>query len=896
MAITGLMINHMRENCVVLPMFNTFSFIADGEGPYTAGIEENGRCISSKTVDIGDSCAFAFDCPLEHGKKYTYFVGSGDERAEMDFRTSVILDSKVITTSSETFAPVFYKTKLIDKKIERAELAITGLGLYRAFINGERAGDSYLTPGFNDYDTYLRFQTFDVTSLLRQGANELEIHMGDGWYKGRFGIDKPVNGDKVFGTDYLLCLKLTIEYEGGETETLETDETWEWSDSYCTENSIYDGEVRDYTKKLNERKLAAVREVKYNITPDLGTHVKQKDVLKPVLYVSPKGEQILDFGQNAAGFVRFKAKLGYGQKVSLHYGEILQEGCFYRDNLRTALARCVYIGDGKERVYEPYFTYFGGRYVLVEGLEKVDPEGFEFIVIYSDLADTLYCATDSEKINRLMKNTYWGQRSNFIDVPTDCPQRDERLGWTADTQVFVNTACYQMDTYNFYRKYLHDLRYDQLAYYGGDIPMYSPSLKHEAGPGGAVWADAGTIIPWNVYMNYGDRQLLGYGFEIMKDYCNVLMEKEKADGDNGLILHGFTFGDWLAQDGICEQSLAGGTDNTFITNVYYWNSLRLTASAARELGASDLEKKYSERAEKVYNAILNEYFAPNGKLALGTQTAYVLSLYYGIYRNRDRIINDFRERLRRDFYKMKTGFTGTPLILLAMFDNGMDDDAYRILFNEECPGWLYAVNMGATTVWERWNSVLPDGRISGINMNSLNHYSYGSVCEAIYSRICGLKNLEPGWKKVLIKPHVNYRMKKAEIAFDSPMGKYKVSWKVSGGDFSLKVEIPFGTEGTVELPDGSSHKVSHGEYDFSCRLPEKLVHPFDLDTPNIDILANSRARALFEKHLPFAYGMVTGENEEFKLNTGRFLGYLAMFRAAPEDLQKYEAELKKIEP
>ena len=411
-----------------------------------------------------------------------------------------------------------------------------------------------------------------------------------------------------------------------------------------------------------------------------------------------------------------------------------------------------------------------------------------------------------------------------------------------------------------------------------------------------LWADAGTIIPWNVYMNYGDRQLLGYGFEIMKDYCNVLMEKEKADGDNGLILHGFTFGDWLAQDGICEQSLAGGTDNTFITNVYYWNSLRLTASAARELGASDLEKKYSERAEKVYNAILNEYFAPNGKLALGTQTAYVLSLYYGIYRNRDRIINDFRERLRRDFYKMKTGFTGTPLILLAMFDNGMDDDAYRILFNEECPGWLYAVNMGATTVWERWNSVLPDGRISGINMNSLNHYSYGSVCEAIYSRICGLKNLEPGWKKVLIKPHVNYRMKKAEIAFDSPMGKYKVSWKVSGGDFSLKVEIPFGTEGTVELPDGSSHKVSRGEYDFSCRLPEKLVHPFDLDTPNIDILANSRARALFEKHLPFAYGMVTGENEEFKLNTGRFLGYLAMFRAAPEDLQKYEAELKKIEP
>lgn len=901
MAIQDIMINHIRKDCVVLPKFNTFSFIADEEGPFTASIKADEKIICSKTVSLDESCAFAFDCDLEYGKKYVFSVESDKSRKEIVFYTSRILDSTIIKPSEKTFAPIFYKNAEIENDVLRADLAITGLGLYRAFINGKRVGNSYLTPGYNDYDTYLRFQTYDVTDLVKSGENLIEVHMGDGWYKGRFGIDKPVeNGDKVFGEEYLLCLKLTLEFKNGTVKEIETDSSWTWSDSFCTENSIYDGEFRDYSRKLSERKPVLTEdneknEKKYNITPDMGTHIKEKDVLKPSLYISPKGEKILDFGQNASGFVRFKSCLGKGQTVTLYHGEILQDECFYNDNLRTAKARCSYVGDGNERTYEPYFTYFGCRYVLVEGLNDVNPDDFEFVVIYSDLYDTLKCNTDNEKINKLMKNTYWGQRSNFLDVPTDCPQRDERLGWTADTQVFVNTACYQMDTYNFYRKYLHDLRYDQTFYYNGDIPMYSPSLKHEAGEGGAVWADAGTIIPWNVYMNYGDKQLLGYGYAIMKDYSEVLLKKEEADGGKGLIRHGFTFGDWLAQDGICDQSLAGGTDNVFIINVYYYNSLKLTAKAAKELGIIGDYEKYNSHAEKVYAAILDEYFAPNGKLALDTQTAYVISLYYGIYRNKERVIQDFKERLRKDFYKMKTGFTGTPLILPALFDNGLDDDAYRILYNEECPGWLYAVNMGATTVWERWNSVLPDGKISGINMNSLNHYSYGSVCEAIYSRICGLENLAPGWKKALIKPHVNYRMKKAQIAFNSPAGLYEVSWLSEKDSFKLSVKIPYGCEADIELPDGTKDKVLGGEYTFACKLPDKLVHPFDLSTPNIDILSNEKSREIFKEILPFAYGMVTGENEEFKLNNGYFLGYLAMFKASPEALSRYESELKSLE-
>jgi alpha-L-rhamnosidase len=380
----------------------------------------------------------------------------------------------------------------------------------------------------------------------------------------------------------------------------------------------------------------------------------------------------------------------------------------------------------------------------------------------------------------------------------------------------------------------------------------------------------------------------------MRDYAETLMEKDIKQGNKNLILEGFTFGDWLAQDGVCPQSLFGGTDNGFIRSVYYYRSIELTSFAARELGKNDDFEKYDNLKKKIYNAILNEYFAPNGKLALDTQTAYVLSLFYKIYRNKERVLKDFKERIKKDFYRIKTGFTGTPLILLCLFDNDMDDYAYRILFNEECPGWIYAIKLGATTIWERWNSLLADGTISGINMNSFNHYSYGSVCEAIFSRIGGLRNLSPGWKKVLIKPQVNYRLKNVKFTFDSISGKFEICWKCKDNKFYLDVVIPNGVVAEIFLPDKKSFNATGGKYNYECELDSKILIPFSIDTPLVDIINNKEAIQIVKETLPQVYEMATGENDEFKIENIRHLSSLMMFVETKEKVQKCDEELSKI--
>lgn len=426
--------------------------------------------------------------------------------------------------------------------------------------------------------------------------------------------------------------------------------------------------------------------------------------------------------------------------------------------------------------------------------------------------------------------------------------------------------------------------------------MYSPSLRHEAGHGGAVWADCGTILPYTLYTFYGDIRQLERHYPMMRDYAEVLLARDASEGNRGLITDFFTFGDWLAQDGVCEQSLAGGTDNGYISSIYYYHSLDLLARSAESLGYKADCKRYRDASQRVRNAILDEYFAPNGRLALDTQTAYVLALYFGIYRDRETVKRSFRERLRRDFYKMKTGFTGTPLLLPALFDCGMDEDAYRILFNEECPGWLYAVNLGATTVWERWNSLLPDGHISGTNMNSLNHYAYGSVCEAIYSRIAGLRPAAPGWRSALIEPHPNWRMKKVSFGYDSPSGRYEVEWHLDTrkGIFGISVAVPAACKATLRLPGGGEEVLSSGRHERTVPAPEGLVHPFSLDTPNLDILHCPAARSSLQQYLPRAYAILTGENAEFLVENGRFLLSLPMFGTTPEGGAAYEAALRNL--
>ena len=749
----------------------------------------------------------------------------------------------------------------------RATLEITGLGLYRAFLNGERIGQDYLTPGFNDYDAYLRAQTYDVTDLLRK-ENRLEVWLGNGWYKGRIGFD----GGRtcLWGDRYLLAARLTLTDTAGRETVIETDERWLAAQSPIVDGNIYDGEVRDDTRPLGEAVPCVAADTPCHVEPQFSPCIRQVAALKPALLHTPAGEQVLDFGQNAAGILRFVNRLPYGAKLTIQTGEVLQQGNFYRENLRTAKSEFTYISDGREKEVEETFTFHGFRYARVQGLEQVNPDDFTMVALSSDLRQTLQAETDNPALNRLLLNSLWGQRSNFLDVPTDCPQRDERLGWTADTQVYVNPACYQMDCKDFYRKFMRDMREDQLRYYEGDIPAYSPSLRKQAIHGGAVWADAATIIPWNVYMAYGDTELLRENYPMMKDYCAYLQQQDSQAGGTHLVFRSFTFGDWLAQDGMTPQSLKGGTEDAFIQACYYLNSVELTAKAAGTLGETEDAQRLRALAADIRNAVTREYVTPGGRLALDTQTAYVLALRFGIGTDcRDKLIACFRSRLKRDFYRITCGFTGAPLLLPVLLENGMTDIAYRMLLTEEFPGWLYAVKLGATTIWERWNSIEADGSISGTGMNSLNHYAYGSVCEAVYAHIMGLQNAAPGWKKAVIAPKLTGQLRRSRIAYDSVSGRWEVSWAIADdGSVTMSVSVPSGCEAEVVLPDhpeGLRLTLTGGCHPWQYQPAADYLHPYSAQSLLMDLMANAQTAALLREKMPALAGAASGPDNDFKV-------------------------------
>ena len=772
-----------------------------------------------------------------------------------------------ITPAEEIECPRLWKDFSADKP-RRAALTITGLGLYRAFLNGKRVGEDYLTPGFNDYDAYLRAQTYDVTELLGKD-NRLEVWMGNGWYRGRLGFDGGKNA--VWGNRFLLAARLELTGEDGTVRVVETDESWLASQSPIIGRGIYDGEVRDDTLDPGKAVSCLLAGQHYNVEAQFSPTIRVKAELKPTLIVTPKGEQVLDFGQNMAGIIRFVNRLPGGKTLRIQTGEVLQQGCFYRDNLRTALSEFIYTSDGIEKEVEPMFTFFGFRYAKVEGADSVDPADFTALVLSSDLKETLRVDTSDPRLNRLMQNSLWGQRSNFLDVPTDCPQRDERLGWTADTQVFVNTACYQMDCRDFYAKFMRDLRADQTMYYDGDLPAFCPSLRGGAIHGGAVWADAGTIIPWNVYQNYGDKALLRENYPMMRDYAEYLIRADREAGGSHTVFPSFTFGDWLAQDGMTPQSFKGGTSDAYIQGIYYFNSISLTAQAAQVLGERADAERYAALAEEIRNALLDEYFSPRGNLCVDTQTAYVLALYYGVYRDREKLLDGFRRRLERDFFRLTCGFTGAPLLLPVLLDNGMTDLAYRMLLTEEFPGWLYAVKLGATTIWERWNSLNEDGSISGTGMNSLNHYAYGSVCEAVYSRIMGLRNAAPGWKKATVAPHIDGRLHHASIRFDSPAGIWETGWRIAvDGTVTLKLAVPEGAEAHVVLPDHPEHRtedVGAGDYEWTWTPTRDYLHPFSAECRMMDLVDDPRAAAVVKENYPILWEMCQGRENELRVMT-----------------------------
>lgn len=847
-----------------------------------------------QNLDIAESHCTQVNFKPKKETRYYFIIKCGKIQSDICyFETGTDFNCRFISPQTDITHPVVFKDFSSAGSVVSARLYVTGVGLYEAYINGKKVGREYLTPYCNDYDNALQYQTFDVTDYIKN-SNKLEIALGDGWYKGRFGLKHKTN---IYGNTYAAAAKLVLIDTIGDRTVIVTDESWQARRSHTTFSNIYDGEIIDDTIDVSENFAVKYCDKKFNVIERISLPVVCKKELKPELIISPKGEQILDFKQNISAIIRFNSRMKKGETTKLTVGEVLQEACFYRDNLRTAKAELVYTSDGKEKTVRPHFTYYGFRYVLVEGIDKVNPDDFTAEVIFSDIEDTVRISTDNAKINQLLSNCKWGQYSNFVDVPTDCPQRDERLGWTGDAEVFSRAACFQADCRAFYDKYLFDLRADQKLL-GGNIPMYSPSAKEANTPACSVWADAATIVPWNVYQFYGDKTILKTHFNMISEYADTLIAADAEHGDNRLYNFGFHLGDWLSQDGASANALKGATDDYFIASMYYYNSIGIAAKAAATLNDTKLYEYYDNISKEIHSAILSEYFSPNGRLAIDTQTAYALCVNFGVWIDKEKLIDGFRNRLKKDGFTVKGGFVGATQLIQAAIAYGLIDEAFRILYSESYPSWLYCVNLGATTIWERWNAINADGSISSTGMNSLNHYSYGAVAEAFYGYIAGLRTVSPGFKQVEISPVFNYRLKNLEFAYASPSGDYVVNYSVENANkVLLHIEVPYGAEAGLTLKQCSAFgekRLAAGKYDFEIKLTENLNNPFSLDTPLCEILAHPITAVAFKEVSPgFYYYFSTTETGL----GGESLGYVARldsFRIPDKKLAALDKKLREI--
>lgn len=697
----------------------------------------------------------------------------------------------------------------LQKKVARARAYVTAHGLYEFYVNGARVGDQLLTPGWTAYDERLQYQVYDITSLVREGDNVVGAMLGDGWYRGRLGWETNWG---VWGKRLGLYCQVNFEYTDGTSSSMVTDDAWKsTADGPIIMNSIYDGETYDARKELKGWSTPEFDDSSWtpvNLVPNgheklvamETVPVKRIQELKPVkIFRTPKGTLVADFGQNMVGWVRLRVTGPAGTEVVVRHAEVLdKEGEFYTANLRNAKATMTYIlkGEGEE-VYEPRFTFFGFRYISVDGFPgELKPENVTGIVIHSDMEPTGKFSCSDTLLNQLQQNIVWGQKGNFVDVPTDCPQRDERLGWTGDAQAFSRTAAFNMDVAAFFTKWLKDLDADQHA--NGSVPFVVPDVLANSG-GSAGWADAATIIPWDMYQVYGDKRILEVQYPSMKEWVNYM----KAQSRDNLWNSGFHFGDWLffrpADD---NDGRSAVTDKYLIAQCFYAHSTQLLINAAEVLGKNDDVQTYKALLKDVKDAFMREYVTPSGRLISGTQTAYVLALEFKMLPDelRKQAAQRLVENIKSYDNHLTTGFLGTPYLCHVLTRYGYNDVAYTLLFQKTYPSWLYPVIQGATTIWERWDGQKPDGTFQTTGMNSFNHYAYGAIGDWMYRIVGGIEIGAPGYKKVIIQPQPHDSLTHARASFESPYGLIESSWERKGRQMTVKVRIPPNATADVWLP------------------------------------------------------------------------------------------------
>lgn len=721
--------------------------------------------------------------------------------------------------------PMLRTTFAVEGEVVSARLYMTSLGLYEPYLNGLRVGDQVFTPGWTSYGKRVQYQTYDVTAQIAAGENAIGVMLGDGWYRGYLGWADQRN---VYGDKLALLAQLVVTFGDGRVQVVASDRHWSAAPGAIRLSDIYLGETYDArlempgwnTADFHDEGWTSVRVMDYPkdvLIAPAGPPVRRIEEIKPVsILTTPEGETVFDMGQNMVGWIRLRVKGDAGTVLTLRHAEVLDKaGNLYTENLRTARQEIKYIlkGMGTE-VYEPHFTFQGFRYVGVDGFPgRPTRESLTGIVIHSDMTPTGHFETSNPMINQLQKNIVWGQKGNFLDVPTDCPQRDERMGWTGDAQVFARTAAFNMDVAGFFTKWLGDLDADQKP--NGSVPWVIPDVLTRGGDdkgGGATgWADAAVIIPWTLYLIYGDTRILENQYESMKSWIGFMQSRA---GDN-LIWQGDShFGDWLAFSTANPSYPGATTDTDLIATAYFAHSTELVQAIAKILQKKEDASTYGKLSQAIKQAFQREFVTPSGRLASNTQTAYALALAFGLLPDGQRI--QAGQRLAQDIRRFRnhitTGFLGTPLLCHVLSDVELTDVAYDLLLQETYPSWLYPIKMGATTIWERWDGMKPDSSFQDPGMNSFNHYAYGAVGDWMYRVVAGLETdqAEPGYKHTLIQPRPGGGLESAMARFNTMYGELLSKWAINDGVFALDIVVPANTRATVRLPNASLDRVTEG--------------------------------------------------------------------------------------
>ena len=734
-------------------------------------------------------------------------------------------------------SPLLRKEFRLDGPVAAARLYVTARGLYRASINGRPVSDDAFAPGWTTYRHRLRYQTYDVTGLLADGDNAVGVQLADGWFRGRLTF---VSGKRnVYGDTLGLLAQLEVVLVGGRTVVIGTDGSWRWSVGPVTSADLYEGEHYDArleqpgwsTPGFDDRDWLPCAESGFDhatlVAPD-GPPVRPVDQV-PVreVLISPSGKTLLDFGQNLVGTLRIGVTGPSGTVVRLRHAEVLEHGELGVRPLRTAFATDSYTlrGDPAGEQWAPRFTFHGFRYAEVSGWPgELRPEDVTAVVYHSDLERTGWFECSDPLLTRLHENVVWGMRGNFLDVPTDCPQRDERLGWTGDLQVFAPTASYLYDCAGFLTSWLKDLAADQTA--EGVVPVFVPYVGLSGAFAESVpqagWGDAAVLVPWVIYQRFGDTEMLRRQYRSMCAWVDGLTARlgARALFDQP----SFQLGDWLDPAAPPDHPAAAATDPILVATAYRVRTAQVLSDIARVLGEEADSARYAALAGSIRQAFNDEYVTPHGRLASDSQTSYALALEFSLLpgaEQRTRAAQRLVEVVRMKAYKIATGFLGTPLICDALTSAGAIDDAYQLLTQRDCPSWLYPVTMGATTVWERWDSMLPDGTINPGEMTSFNHYALGAIADWMHRVIGGLAPGAPGYRVIDVAPRPGGGVAWAKTAHLTPYGRAEVSWHRADGQLTVDVTVPVGTTAVVTLPGTAPVEIGSGRHQFhaACRAP-----------------------------------------------------------------------------